>query len=385
MLPGLRATVRAVRILPLLALLSAPASAGGGPRSEGDEPPSTAPAATQAPEDAEEPPPSRTSVRVFGDIDWASHRDDQPGTFALGQLDVFVTSELATNLTVLAEVVLETPNDEAGGEQIAEVERFQLQYSPWDALRVSVGRMHSMLGFWNQAYHHGSWLQTSAFRPDVYRWEDELGSVLPVHEVGVRLSGTAATSPLRVEYAASVVNGRASDPSKVNAVQDEDESKAVHLWVGFTPRKVPQLQVGGAAVFDRIPPDPGSPRRDVSLDETIWGGFVAYQGPHLEFLTEGFDVLHRDDERGLEWRTRGFYAQVAWAAGRFKPYYRFDRIDAGEGDPYYDGSVADLTRHTAGLRVDPWSRLALKLEISHAERGTSEPFSAAAVQAAFTF
>ncbi len=326
---------------------------------------------------------ARTVVRLFGDIDWRSRRDSEPNTFVLGQIDVFLTSELAPNLSVLAETVLESPKD--GTSQIADVERFQLQYSPADAFTVSVGRMHTMLGFWNQAYHHGTWLQTTAFRPDVYLFEDdEGGGLLPVHEVGVRLSGAASIRPLRFEYAASVVNGRSADPSQVATFQDQNGAKAVHLWAGLSPRSLPHLQVGGCAVVDTIPASPGVGRTD-SLDERIWGGFLVFQGPRLELLTEAFSIVHRDDATGVEWKSDGLYAQVAWAIGHWKPYYRFDHLDRDEKDPYYSATLQDVDRHTLGLRVDPWSRVALKVEASRARVAGGSAFTAAAVQAAFTF
>jgi hypothetical protein len=341
------------------------------------------PAQPDEPEPAAEAAPPRTVVRIFGDIDWRSRRDDVPSTFVLGQIDVFLTSELAPNLSVLAETVLESPKN--GDEQIAEVERFQLQYSPVDAFTVSVGRMHTMLGFWNQAYHHGAWLQTTAFRPEIYRFEDDDGGgLLPVHEVGVRLSGAASIRPLRFEYAASLVNGRASDPSRVLTFQDENGAKAVHLWAGISPRGLPHLQFGGAAVFDTIPPDSAGVR-PAPLDEKIWGGFVVFQGSRLEVLAEVFAIHHRDKVTSVEWKSRGLYAQGAWEFGRWKPYYRYDWVDRDEGDPYYPEGLQDVDKHTIGLRVDPWSRVALKVEASRARFAGGEPFNAAAIQAAFTF
>ena len=190
--------------------------------------------------------------------------------------------------------------------------------------------------------------------------------------------------PLRLGYAASLVNGRAADSSRVSTIQDENGAKAVHLWVGLSPRALPHLQFGGAAVFDSIPPAVEQGRAP-TLDERIWGGFVAFQGPRLELLAEAFSVTHRDEAAGVEWTSPGLYAQAAWTAGRWKPYYRFDRVDRDEGDPYYGPGLQDVTKHTAGIRVDPWNRLALKLEASRARVAGGSPFNAAAVQAAFTF
>jgi hypothetical protein len=360
----------------VLALTSTLLGAAAGARAgEGPE-------GAQAPAESEMAPTPRLVLRVFGNIDWLSRRETVPNTFSVGQLDLFLTSELATNVNVLAEIVLEVP--ENGDEQIAEVERFQLRYSPLDALSLSVGRMHSMLGYWNQTYHHGAWLTTTAFRPEIYRFEDEGGGLLPVHEVGLRLAGTTSASALRLEYAASVTNGRDVEPGHVVTVQDPNGAKALTLWLGIKPKAWAGLQVGGAAVLDTIPSHPEDPARDHELRERIFGGFLVVQRSGLELLAEAFSIRHEDRVRGLAWKSRGLYAQGAWTLGRAKPYYRFDWIDRDEGDPYYDESTRDIEKHTAGLRVDPWSRLAVKLEASHSDvPGAS--FFAAAVQVAFTF
>ncbi len=339
-------------------------------------------AATPSASTADEPEEAqRVLVRVFGNIDWLSRRHEDPNTFTLGQLDAFVVSELAPGLGVLAEVVLEAPREEEG--QLAEVERFQLRFAPSDAFSVTAGRMHTVLGFWNQTYHHGSWLQTTAFRPEVYRWEDEAGGLLPVHEVGLRVSGTVSLRQARIEYSASLANGRAPRSSGVVTLQDPNGTKAVSGWLALKPRAVPNLQLGGTVVLDTIPPDRATARREAPLDERILGVFLAYPGPRFELLAEGFDVRHAE-KAGAAWRSRGLYAQAAWAIGGVKPYYRFDWIDAGEGDPYL-AETTDLTKHTLGLRLDPWKRLALKAEVSRSRSPRAGAASAAAIQAAFTF
>lgn len=341
-----------------------------------DERPAVTPAAATTSSDAS----SRLQFRVFGNIDWQSRREQEPNTFTVGQLDLFATAQLAPNLSVLTEVVLEGSTESE--EQTVDVERLQLRYAPADALSVSLGRMHTVLGFWNQAYQHGAWLQTTILRPEIYRWEDDDGGLLPVHEVGLRLSGSTATSPLRFEYSASLVNGRAPRPHQV-AVRDANTSKAVNLWFALKPRSLPALQLGGSAVFDRIPPDSAS-GRESELGERIVGGFVAYQGLRLELLAEAFAIRHEDESRNLTWTSDGIYAQAAVAFGRYKPYYRYDRVRRAEEDPFF-AATRDVAQHTAGVRVDPWRQVALKLELAHGELTDSRHFNSAAVQAAFTF
>ena len=140
-----------------------------------------------------------------------------------------------------------------------------------------------------------------------------------------------------------------------------------------------------SAVFDTIPPDPATDLERLRSTSASGAAFVAFQGNRLELLTEAFSITHRDTTTGIEWTSRGGYAQAAWSFGRWKPYYRFDRLDRDESDPYYPVTLEDIDKHTVGLRVDPWSRVALKLELGRARIAGGSPFTAAAVQAAFTF
>jgi hypothetical protein len=335
------------------------------------------------PQETEVPAAPRFVARLFGDVDWQSRRDELPNTFTVGQLALFLTSELAPNLSLVTEVSLETPED--ADSQIAEVERLQVRWAPLDAVNVSVGRMHTLLGYWNQAYHHGTWLQTTVFRPEIYGWEDEGGGLLPVHEVGLRVGGALSGGPLRLEYSASLTNGRGQTPEEVVTVQDHNGSKALGLWLGVSPMAAPGLQLGGSAVFDTIPAGPDGPRYHAELRERILGGFLVFHSPRFEMLAEAFSIRHEDEASGAACTTTGLYAQAAFTAGRLKPYYRYDYVDRSENDPFFRSSVPGSEKHTIGVRVDPWSRLAVKLEFSHDRPESSPSFEAAFVQLAFTF
>ncbi len=280
-------------------------------------------------------------------------------------------------------MAFEIPHDSEA--QIAEVERLQVRWAPSDALNVSVGRMHTQLGHWNQTYHHGTWLQTTVFRPDVYRWEDEGGGLLPVHEVGVRLGGALSGGPVRLEYSASLANGRGETPEEVVTVQDRNGAKAVSLWLGLSPKAIPGLQLGGTAYFDTVPPGPDGTARRAELQERILGGFLVFRNPRLEVLAEAFSIRHEDESTSDVWTTTGLYAQAAFTAGRLKPYYRFDYVDRSPGDPFFRPFIPGGEKHTVGLRVDPWSRLAVKLELAHNRVETGPTFGAGFVQLAFTF
>ncbi|HET7291503.1 MAG TPA: hypothetical protein VFM88_03670 [Vicinamibacteria bacterium] len=341
------------------------------------------PAGEAASEPQEPQAAPRLVIKGFGDIDYrytGGDGEDTPNTFSLGQLDIFMTSELSDSLSVLAEVVVESEENE---EAIVDVERYQIKYSASDWLNVVLGRMHTALGHWNQTYHHGTWFQTTALRPEVYRFEDE-GGVLPIHEVGLQVLGTRPVGGVLLEYNLSLTNGRGRNREEIVVTQDHNASKALNLWLGLKPSALPGLRFGGVVRFDQIPEDlQGSGRAELS--EVILGGFATYERAGVEALFELIRVEHEDEAAAVRYDTTGYYVQAAYGLGRFKPYYRFDSLEVADGDPFYRQDTTDIRKHTVGLRVDPWTWAALKAELSFEDPDPGEKVNGVALQAAFTF
>jgi hypothetical protein len=67
-----------------------------------------------------------------------------------------------------------------------EVERSIIRFDQSDKLKISFGRYHTPINYWNTQYHHGSWLQTSESRPEMVQFG---GSFLPIHFVGALAEG----------------------------------------------------------------------------------------------------------------------------------------------------------------------------------------------------
>ena len=87
---------------------------------------------------------------------------------------------LGGQVRALAEVAFEYVDE---GTPVADLERLELRWSG-ERLRLSLGRMHTRLGYYNTAYHHGAWLELPISRPRAVAFEDE-GGLLPVHLVGI--------------------------------------------------------------------------------------------------------------------------------------------------------------------------------------------------------
>src|SRR5579883_1284535 len=148
---------------------------------------------------------SKTLLRMrgFGDISFrGTDQQGQTNGFSLGQLNLFVTSDISEKFKFLSEIVFESGPDNfynvPGGNRnnfSVDVERYLLQYSYNDYFNLAVGRYHTAIGFYNTAYHHSTWFQTTTGRPLLFEFEDR-GGILPIHNVGVSASGRIPSGPL---------------------------------------------------------------------------------------------------------------------------------------------------------------------------------------------
>ncbi|HMC29609.1 MAG TPA: hypothetical protein VKL99_02165, partial [Candidatus Angelobacter sp.] len=97
----------------------------------------------------------RLRLRGYGDVDWnVSDAKGTTNSFALGQLNLFLTSQLSDKVSFLAETVIEA--DKETNEFSIEPERLMLVYNASDWLNLSIGRYHTGIGYYNTAYHHSA-------------------------------------------------------------------------------------------------------------------------------------------------------------------------------------------------------------------------------------
>ncbi len=328
----------------------------------------------------------RLTFQGFGDVTFRSNEgggrfdsNQDNNFFALGSLDLFLTSQISERISFLNETVFEPDGN------VLDIERLFIRYVVADYLKVTVGRVHTGLGYWNQAYHHGSWLQTTIDRPDVYRFEDDNG-ILPVHSVGIELTGTYDFGPFDLDYTLNIANGRGEVVDEVQNVADRNDSKAVGLMVSIKPEIMPGLFFGGNFYLDDIPEGSGHGK----IDELILGGHVGYLYSNWEFLLEGFNIEHDDnDVTNHAYSTLGAYAQAAYRFGQWKPYYRYDLVQFNKRDPFYSTSfvepLSDVNRHTLGIRYDITTFNAIKLEYNHLDASDGGNIDSFALNTSFSF
>ena len=331
----------------------------------------------------------RLTFQGFGDITFRTNQgggrfdsDEDRNFFALGDLDFFITSQISERISFLTETLFEIKEDET----VLDIERLFIKYTVADFLNITVGRTHTALGYWNQTFHHGFWLQTTIDRPDVYEFEDEPGSILPVHAVGIELTGMHDFGPFDLDYTFNVANGRGDMVGDVQLVSDKNDSKAVALMITIKPDIIPGLFFGGNFYLDDIPKS----SKHGDIDELIVGGHMGYLYNNWEFLLEGFNIEHDDDDVSKrKFSTWGAYTQLAYRFGQWKPYYRYDILQRNKRDPFYltsfDEPTGEAKRHTIGFRYDLTTFNAIKLEYNHLDAGKGGNMDSIAINTSFSF
>jgi hypothetical protein len=330
----------------------------------------------------------KLKINGFGDMGFGlrTGKNEHDKTFKLGEISLFMTSEISERVSFFGELVFYPFSTIP--RYVLEWQRVTLRYALSDRFNIAIGRMHTALGFWNHAYHHGSWLQTTIFRPEIYRFEYDNG-LLPVHTIGIEFSGAQAFHPLDLEYRVGVVNGRAKDIQSIHNFNDENDAKAVSVLVSVKPHLIEGLQIGANVYIDRIPPNPnpagGAPVRNDQLDERIVGGHLVYLQQGAELLGEIFKIYHHDRPSGNDFDTVGYYLQGGYKIEKWTPYYRFDFINLAEGDPFFIPLQTDISKHTLGVRWDILTWNALKFEYGRTRRPDSAREESLNINSSFAF
>ena len=365
---------RGLGALVVAALASTPAAAQPGPAGS---PQSASPhdAGAQQPAEAHDYP--NLHIAGFGDIDFSQTKHlEGPRGFSLGQFVLHMTSELSPRVTFFGEISFTARSDAGTGTPAAagfnaEIERMILRFDESDRLKVSFGRYHTPINYWNTAFHHGQWLQTTISRPEMIQFG---GRFLPVHFVGALAEGAVPAGGWNVNYEAGFGNGRGSVISRAGDAGDNNDFHATLLTVFSKPDRLYGFQFGGSMYFDKI-----TLADTRNFGERIVAGYAVWQKETPELIAEVASVRHQPSEGTLVSWSHAYYIQAAYRLPQlnhtFKPYFRFEHVGVNPQDVVFqvqpvlnlDGGV------TLGLRYDASQFAAIKGEYRTWSRGTSTP------------
>ncbi len=370
--PALMAAQFCARISRQLALVSALwlglAAFPAAQQTQGP-PQSTADAASAHAQDTHAGPPATSAeypslhLAGFGNIDFAD-QDKAEGArgFSEGQFVLHLVSSLSPQVNVFGELSL-TPRADAGtGSPAAtgfnaEVERFIIKFDQSDQLKVSFGRYHTPINWWNTAFHHGQWLQTTISRPEMVQFG---GKFIPVHFVGALAEGAFPSGGWNLNYQVGVGNGRGNVISRGGDAGDNNATPAWVLNLFSKPDLAFGLQVGGSLYLDKI-----SLVGQPEFRERIVAGHIVWQHEDPELIAEIASVRHEQIVGTLTTSNLAYYVQAAYRLPAFnrlwKPYYRFEHIDIDSTDTVFAG-IPNLDGSTLGVRYDISTYAALKTE-----------------------
>jgi hypothetical protein len=275
--------------------------------------------------------------------------------FSVGNVNLFVRKNLSPRWRSLMEVrLMFTPNgalaldgsgsyastgvaDHANFERLVSwggirLERVYVEYdlAPWLTLRA--GHFLTPYGIWN--IDHGSPTIIGTSRPYI------IGEQLfPEHQTGLEAFGAKSFDEYRLEYHATVSNGR----NPFEATRDPDGSPAIGGRLALTTPWLGAMKFGASGYRGRAF-EGTSPATAVTYDETALGLDASWDhgGFHVqgEFLYQ--QRRYRDGQRAArgvgfmpDGSSHGFYALAgyrfasAWSAMPYVMYEDYTPFDAG--------------------------------------------------------
>ncbi len=335
---------------------------------------------------------SKTLLRIRGFGDVALHGDTMKGdstAFSLGQLDLFITSDMSEKFKFLADILFEGGPDNVNSASPGpanslnvDVERYQLQYSLNDYVNISVGKGHAGFGYYSTTFQHSTWLQTAVGRPFLFEFEDH-GGILPIHMVGVSASGIVPSGNLGLHYLAEIGDGRgprtALEQETAEAPIDDENHIAYNLGFFARPESMPGFQAGFSAYRDVL-----SPADKPKIRETIFAGHAVLTRPKFEWLNEA--VLNRQVLVGTStsFNTPGFYTQISKQYGPYRPYFRYEYLNVAKKNPVFP-DVSLRYGPSAGVRYDASESVALKFQYDYTYLRKEPGVHGLTMQVGFTF
>lgn len=335
--------------------------------------------------------PTYPSLKLAGFSDFNFSSTDAPGAksgFNEGQFVLHISSALSSRVSYFGEVSMTARTDAGTGSPAVtgfnvEVERSIIRFDQSDYFKISFGRYHTPINYWNTEFHHGAWLQTSISRPEMAQFG---GRFIPVHFVGALVEGAVPAAGLNLNYNVGVGNGRGTIISRDGDAGDSNSNKAWLATLFIKPDKLYGLQTGGSVYHDKVTLPNGK-----DTYELITAGHLVWAKENPEFIAEFANINHEPAGGSHETNSQAFYAQVAYRLpswGRlWKPYYRYEFIHAPATDPVFSvQGFPNLSGSTFGVRYDISTFAAIKGEYRNIRRTPGVPnTNGAFFQTSFTF
>ena len=302
------------------------------------------------------------------------------GDFYIGAFDLLLSSRITDRASVLAEVVFEEGDAQSFSVNL---QRMLLKYDYNDNLKMSFGRYHTGIGYYNTAFHSGTWLQTTADRPLIMEFANH-GGLLPTQAVGISVTGLIPSGKLGLNYIAEYGSSDTIRPDINGSGNLDDENNGNHINLGFfaRPDVFPGLQIGGSFYHDKI--GDSSAQQPVRYGQTIVNAHVVYVAHGFEILNEGFLIRHAQENSQIVFKMPAFYSQFSKRFGHIRPFFRYQYVNMNRNETIFD-DVGLRYGPSFGARYDFDDNIAFKAQLDHTVRGGEPNLNGLQLQLAFTF
>lgn len=296
----------------------------------------------------------------FGDIGYLSRDGSDTDGFAIGQVVAHLSASMGHSFSVFGEFTLTAKES----EHSTGVERLIVKYDFSDRYKLSAGRYHTPIGYWNSGFHHGAWLQTTVSRPEMVKFGSK---IVPIHFVGALMEGLIPSGNLGLDYRVGFGNGRHSNIAAAGDTGDINSDKAWMVQVNAKPAKFYGLNMGLGFYNDEVPLLNGT-----DVKENTVSAYAAWTKEDPELI---FEYLHSEHELLNDSSVSGdvdaWYAQFAYRLpgqhNQWKPYARIERTRVDDSDPMLGTEMLDYDGSIVGIRWDFNSYAALKAEFRNEE------------------
>jgi hypothetical protein len=333
------------------------------------------------------------SMGAYGSVDYRASRvvsaDGSKTTsngFSIPTLDIFLRGSTG-NWSFLSEVLFDI---DRGNTIRVDLDRMQVGYDVDEWLKITAGRFHTSLGYYNTAYPQGGAVYLLPVdRPIVVDQHDDT-SILPTSTVGLNFHGRLPILQRRFSYDVDVTNGRGVQSDDLANGGDANNSKMVNLRLRY---EIDGLILGGNALVDWIPPrlneaDPALIQPN-TLREQIFGAHIAYVEHPWHIIGEGYVIQHIGPD--ATHRTIAGISELGYTIGRVTPYarYEFARFPA-DPDPFWNPLLTHQQERgnydavSVGFKIIPNQTFAIKFELE-VNRAATDTIYNAGTQVAFGF